>query len=247
MAKPCCACSRSSSDEIFQLREDNAALQYENMCLRVELQRLRQQLWTLTNPVCDLDQGITSIPTAETSQPSSSQNTRRSKPRRGRRPSTITIEEIASGPFYHTCIESKETAAERFISEALALSDEYDVDRAVLLHTTFPDKIHQLMLRAHLAKKFFPPGMTQLEYDGKLRHTKVDLRNAAARICDPVDVNDVLSVFINAFHKRSPKCLAKEATRLQWVKRQSTCCVAGRYTQTERPSYTSSLPNLILW
>ena len=127
----------------------------------------------------------------------------------------MTIEEIASGPFYHTCLESKETAAEQFISEALALSDEYDVDRAVLLHTTFPDKIQQLLLRAHFAKKFFPPGMTQRDYDEKLRHTKVDLRSAAANICDPENVNDVVSAFINAFHKRSPQRLAVEAARLQ--------------------------------
>ena len=140
MAKPCCACSRSCSDEIFQLREDNAALQCENVMLRDELQILRHQLWTLTYPVAEeypvaehpdyglwtpqpsslqntsrkerrkqmmrrqwalkkalkkpagdshLDQGISSIPTAETSQPSSSQNIVGSRSRQrgeGRRP-----------------------------------------------------------------------------------------------------------------------------------------------------------------
>ena len=269
MAKPCCACSRSSSDEIFQLREDNAALQCENVMLRDELQTLRQQLWTqaLTYPRateypvaehpdyglwtsqpsslqntsrkerrkqmmrrqwalkkalkkpagdCHLDQGISSIPTAEDSQQSSLQKIRRSRQRRP--PSTLTneaIEAIERGPFYKTAIESVEKAAERFVSEFLESSAEYDIERAVLLHTTFPDKTQQLLIRAHFAKKFFPPGMTQRDYNEQFRHKKVDLRSAAASICDPGNVNDVVSVFINAFHKRSPKCLAEEAARRQ--------------------------------
>ena len=104
-----------------------------------------------------------------------------------------------------------EEAAERFVSQFLELSDGCDIKRAVLLHTQLPDKTQQLLIRAYFALQLFPPGITQHDYNETLHHTKLDLRRAAESICDPANVNDVVSVFINAFHKRSPKCLAEEA------------------------------------